>query len=80
MLRREGIFFPAPRKLAPGELGFSGEGVGEVFVTTFAEAAKAPLTLLVVGDGFEQMKAAEVRPETFGDKDLSVGDLPQQEI
>src|ERR1017187_7845679 len=42
------------------------------------EAAVATFPALKVSDGFEQMDAAEIRPQPLGDKDLGVGDLPQQ--
>ena len=43
-----------------------------------AQAAEAAFAALEVGDGFEQMDAAEVGPEALGDEDLGVGDLPQK--
>src|SRR5208283_2002473 len=46
----------------------------------FADAAVAALAALEVSDGLEQMNAPEVRTEPLGDKDLGVGNLPQQEV
>ncbi len=59
-----------------------GLEVVEVFVGdgVFAEAAEAAFAALVVGDGFEEMDAAEVGPEAVGDEDLGVGDLPEEEV
>ncbi len=55
--------------------------VVEVFVGEgFAEAAEAAFAALVCGDGFEEMEAVEVGPEAVGDKDLGVGDLPEEEV
>src|SRR6266550_1142426 len=43
-------------------------------------AAVAALARLEVDDGLEQVAAAEIGPEHFGDVNLGVRDLPQQEI
>src|SRR5687768_10979670 len=43
-------------------------------------AAVTALARLEVDDGFEEMAAAEVRPEHLGHVDLGVGDLPEQEV
>src|SRR6266850_7798752 len=60
---------------------FGGLEVIEVFVGEgFAEATEAALAALVGGDGFEEMEAVEVGPETVGDEDLGVGDLPEEEV
>src|SRR5581483_12052008 len=62
-----------------GDFGFEfGDGLEglDLFVGVFAEAAEAAVALLVGGDGFEEMDAAEVRPEAVGDEDFGVGDLP----
>ena len=61
------------------EFGDGLEGV-DLFVGGFAEAAEAALAVLVVGDGFEEVEAAEVGPEAVGDEDLGVGDLPEEEV
>ena len=70
--------------LAAGEFGggirWGGERVGEGLVGGFAESSEAAFALLIVGDGFEEMEAAEVGPEAVGDEDLGVGDLPQEEV
>src|SRR5271170_5241164 len=60
---------------------FGGLEVVEVFVGEgFAEATEAALAALVGGDGFEEMEAVEVGPETVGDEDLGVGDLPKEGV
>jgi hypothetical protein len=59
---------------------FGGLERGDRFVGRFAEASEAAFAALVVGDGFEEMDAAEVRPETVGDEDFGVGDLPEEEV
>ena len=50
------------------------------FAAGFADAAIAALAALKIGDGLEQVNAAEVGPEALGDKDFGVGNLPQQKI
>src|SRR5882757_7598487 len=60
---------------------FGGLEVVEVFVGEgFAEATEAAFAALVGGDGFEEMEAVEIGPETVGDEDLGVGDLPEEKI
>ena len=60
---------------------FSGLEVVEVFVGKgFAEATEASFAALVGGDGFKEMETVEVGPETVGDEDLGVGDLPEEEV
>jgi len=70
--------------LAAGQFGrrfcWGRKRVGEGFVGGFAEAAEAALAVLVVGNGFEEVEAAEVGPEAVGDEDLGVGDLPEEEV
>src|SRR6184192_1998165 len=44
------------------------------------DAAVPPVALLIGEDRFEQMAAAKVGPQRFGDPDLGIRDLPQQEI
>ena len=44
------------------------------------DPAVAPLALLVGQHGLEQVAAAEVRPQSVGDVDLGIGDLPQQVV
>src|SRR5258706_16221691 len=44
------------------------------------DAAVAAVALLVGDDRLEQIAAAEIGPERFGDPDLRVRDLPQQEV
>ncbi len=44
------------------------------------QAAVPAFTALVVQQRLEQMPAAEIGPQSVGDPDLGVGDLPQQEI
>ena len=59
---------------------FCGLQGSDGFVGGFAQASEAAFAALVVGEGFEQMDAAEVRPEAVGDEDLGVGDLPEEEV
>ncbi len=59
---------------------FCGLEGGDGFVGGFAETSEAAFAALVVDDGFEEMDAAEVRPETVCDEDLGVGDLPEEEV
>ena len=56
------------------------EGVDGFVGEALAEATEATLAALVSGDGFEEMKAAEVGPEAVGNEDLGVGDLPEEEV
>ena len=63
-----------------GGIGGGGEGIGKGFVGGLTEAAEATLALLVGGDGFEEMEAAEVGPEAVSDEDLGIGDLPEEEV
>src|SRR5439155_4943331 len=44
------------------------------------DAAVSAIALLVSDHGFEQVTAAEIGPQRFGDPDLRVGNLPQQEV
>src|SRR5262249_60100421 len=44
------------------------------------DPAVAPLALLVVEDGLEEVLPPEVGPENVRDPDLGVRDLPQQEV
>ena len=53
---------------------------GEVALAGGPDAAVAPLALLEVDDGLEQVAGAEVRPQRVGHPDLGVGDLPEQEV
>ena len=46
----------------------------------FTESAVAAFAALEVGNGFEEMDAAEVGPEALGDEDFGVSDLPEQVI
>src|SRR6266480_6532013 len=46
----------------------------------FADAAVPALALLKFEQSLKQPRAAEIRPERFGDKNLRVGDLPKQKI
>src|SRR5215203_3174325 len=46
----------------------------------FADAAEAPLTLLEVADGLEQVLTREVGPEHGGEPQLRVRELPEQEV
>src|SRR5271170_5049612 len=59
---------------------FGGLEDGDCFVGGFAQASEAAFAALVVGEGFEEMDAAEVRPEAVGDEDFSVGNLPEEEV
>ena len=52
--------------------------VGRVFVGV--KASVAADARLKVEDRFKEVAAAEVGPEHFGDVDLGVGDLPEQEV
>ena len=61
------------------ELGDGFQGV-DLLIGVFVEAAEAAVATLVVGDGFDEMEAAEVGPEAVGDEDLGVGDLPEKEV
>jgi hypothetical protein len=61
------------------ELGDGLQGV-DLLVGVFVEATEAAVAALVVGDGFDEMQAAEVGPEAVGDEDLGVGDLPEKEV
>src|SRR5271163_135517 len=67
------------RTLAPSELCLDA-GLEVLVGEAVAETAVAAFAALEVGDGFEQMHPAEVGPEAVGDKDLGVGDLPEQEV
>src|ERR1700722_14339914 len=40
----------------------------------------AALSPLVIGNGLEQMDAAEIWPEAFGNVDLGISHLPQQKV
>src|SRR5437867_11655947 len=44
------------------------------------DTAVAAVALLVRDNGFEEMAPSEIRPERFGDPDLGVRDLPEQEV
>src|SRR5216684_7598616 len=44
------------------------------------DPAVAALARLKVDDRFEEIAAAKIGPEDFGDVDLRVGDLPEQEV
>ena len=44
------------------------------------QAAKAAVALLIIENGVQQIGAPEIRPQRFGDVQLGIGDLPQQEI
>ena len=48
--------------------------------TDGADAAETAIALLVGEHAFEQVAAAEVRPQRVGHPDLGIGDLPQQEV
>src|SRR3989338_3584129 len=45
-----------------------------------ADPPVAPIPLLVVDDGLQELPPAEVGPERFRDPDLGVGDLPEKEV
>src|SRR6266404_9353778 len=45
-----------------------------------AEAAVAAIALLIIEDGPEQLRAVEIRPESLGDVQLRVSNLPQEEV
>src|SRR5215469_14901662 len=66
-----------------GDFGFEFgdwlEGL-DLLVGVFAEATEAAVALLISGDGFDEVDAAEVGPEAIGDEDLGVGDLPEKEV
>src|SRR6185312_44950 len=63
-----------------GDLIGGFERVDQFVGLRILEAAKAALALLVGGNRFEQMRAAEVGPEAIGDEDFGVGNLPEQEV
>src|SRR5437868_5602653 len=44
------------------------------------DAAVASIALLVGEDRFEQVAAAEIRPQRLGDPDFRVGDLPEEKV
>src|SRR6266446_8930098 len=46
----------------------------------FAYAAVAPLALLKFHESLEQPRAIEIRPKSFRNQNLGVGNLPQQKI
>src|SRR4051794_22251630 len=46
----------------------------------FGESAEAALSLLEISNGFEEMLAVEIRPQSFGNVNLRVGELPKKEI
>ncbi len=75
-------YFDCALPLAADELGFrsGGQGIGQVLIRAFAQSAEAAFALLVRLDGFQQMEAAEVRPQPVGHEDLRIGKLPQQEV
>ena len=50
------------------------------FLSALPEAAVAAFALLEIDQRFEQARAGEIGPESFGDVDFGVGDLPEQEI
>src|SRR4051812_40411875 len=52
----------------------------ETSPATSVHPPEAALAALVVGDGLEQVPAAEVRPQRVGDPQLRVGELPQHEV
>ena len=62
------------------EFGDGLEGLGLFVGGALGEASEAAFAALVVGDGFEEVDAAEVGPEAIGDEDLGVGDLPEEEV
>jgi hypothetical protein len=77
---RPAVDFAQHGKSASGDfvtLGFFVYFIG-AFWGALAEATVAALASLEVGDGFEEVDAAEVGPEALGDEDLGVGDLPKQ--
>src|SRR6187402_86673 len=68
--------------LAVGSLAVENRSrVGELFVRLYlSNAAVAAVAALEFNDAFEQMQAAEVRPEEVGDVKLRVGNLPEEEV
>jgi hypothetical protein len=44
------------------------------------DGAVAAFAFLIIEKGFEEARAIEIGPESFGDKDFSVGDLPKKEV
>src|SRR6201997_5329524 len=54
--------------LAGGGAGGGGDG------------AVAAFAFLIVDEGFEEAGAIEIGPESFGDEDFGVGNLPEEEI
>ena len=44
------------------------------------QTAVAPLALLVVDQRVEQARARKIRPQSFGDVNFGVGDLPEKKI
>jgi len=44
------------------------------------QSAKTAVATLVIDHGFEQVNAPEIGPESFGDVDLAVSTLPEQEV
>src|SRR5438067_5532255 len=46
----------------------------------FAESTEAAAALLVVADGFVEVFSAEVGPEDWGEPELAVRRLPQEEV
>ena len=55
-------------------------GLDEHLRVGFVDPAVAALARLEVDDRLEEIAAAEIGPEHFGDVDLRVGDLPEQEV
>ena len=45
-----------------------------------AETAVAAFAFLKINQGFEKFRAGKIRPESFGDVNFGVGDLPEQKI
>ena len=66
------------RGLAGGD--FVAVGLFVDFAGGFSEAAVAAFAALELANGLEQMDAAEVGPETLGDENFSVGDLPEEVV
>src|SRR5882724_2651918 len=52
-------------------------GLDEHLRVGLIDGAVAAIARLEVDDGFEEMTAAEIGPENFGDVDLGVCDLPE---
>src|SRR5262245_22595864 len=71
--RRAGIATAAVASLARSTGAFP-------FLLLLAGAAETAFALLVVLDGVEKFRFAEIRPQRVGDVQLAVGDLPEKEV